>query len=143
MAILTGVFWAARLYPGFAGDPMFLLTLTLWVVLSRIVLSAWLFRFAEKVDWTWPIILYVNQVVNAAVKVRLIYFLNRQTWANRGNQQAGEAKGWKGRALNAVAWTQLAITLTLFVWVIWQMSGFIEAALKVQTGKLPEGVAQL
>ena len=71
----------------------------------------------------------MNQVVNAAVKVRLIYFLNRQTWANRGNQQAGEAKGWKGRALNAVAWTQLAITLTLFVWVIWNMSNFIEAAM--------------
>lgn len=110
-------------------DPSFLVTLMLWVVLSRIVLSIWLFRFADKVDWTWPIILYVNQVVNAAVKVRLIYFLNRQTWANRGNQQAGEARGWWGKAKNAVAWSQLFIAITLFVWIIWEMSNFIAAAM--------------
>ncbi len=32
LAIVAGVVWASRLYPGFARDPMFLITLVVWVI---------------------------------------------------------------------------------------------------------------
>jgi HemX protein len=32
VAIVTGVIWASRLHPGFARDPMFLITLAVWVI---------------------------------------------------------------------------------------------------------------
>lgn len=45
LAILTGAFWAARLYPGFATDPMFLLTLVVWSVYAFCVLAHYGFKW--------------------------------------------------------------------------------------------------
>ncbi|TCP44211.1 glycosyltransferase [Rhodovulum marinum] len=104
-------------------EPLYLLSLMLWVMLSRVVLSLWLFRFARRVDWSWPFILYLNQVINAAVKVRLVYFLNRQSWANRGNQRAGRGRGPGDRLRGAVAWGQLAISVSLLFWAVGWMTG--------------------
>lgn len=100
-------------------------SLLLWMLFSRIGLSLWLFRFNRTVDWSWPVILYANQLINACVKVRLVYFPNRQAWANRGNQKVGLADGVLARARGAVAWTQLSLTVTLFVYAVMSVSGFL------------------
>lgn len=50
--------------------------------------------------WT----LYANQILNAAVKVYMMWRLAKQKWANRGNQKQGMAgPGLAARARDAMA----------------------------------------
>jgi ABC-type uncharacterized transport system permease subunit len=39
VAIVAGVVWASRLYPGFARDPMFLITLVVWVIYATTIFA--------------------------------------------------------------------------------------------------------
>lgn len=103
-------------------EPGYLIGVILWVVGSRLVLSLYLFRYARKVDMAWPFILYANQLVNAAVKAWLQFFLSKQTWANRGGQKSGA--GGRAEGLKAVlASTQMAISLMAFVYAVAWLAG--------------------
>ncbi len=39
LAILAGIFWASRLHPGFIADPMFLMTLVVWLIYAVCVFA--------------------------------------------------------------------------------------------------------
>ena len=56
--------------------------------------------------------LYVNQLVNAAVKVYMLWRLAKQKWANRGNQKQGfSGPGWRG-ACSARSWRHVLTALS-------------------------------
>jgi glycosyltransferase Alg8 len=69
------------------------------------VLSA----YAHRVNLNFVWRLYANQIVNAAVKVYMLWRLAKQKWANRGNQKAGFA----GNGMVAVARDAMAAWLTV------------------------------
>lgn len=96
-------------------DPIYLWSCLIWIVASRILLCLFLFRFSRTVDLSWPFILYLNQIINAAVKVFMIFHLSKQKWSNRGNQSAGASEGLLGRAQNGMAKFQLVVTVVAFV----------------------------
>ena len=80
-------------------------------VASRLVLCLFLYRYSREADIRWPFILYLNQIINAAVKVFMIFHLSKQKWANRGGQTAGAGQvveGW-------IAKFQLVTTVVGFV----------------------------
>ena len=91
--------------------PIYIWNVLIWLVASRLVLSTFLYTYARKPNLSWPFILYLNQFINAGVKVYMIFHLSKQKWSNRGNQSAGEGTGLKER----VALTQLFITVIAFV----------------------------
>jgi len=90
----------------------------IWVVFSRVTLSMFLFGYSRKADMSWPFILYLNQVINASVKIYMIFHLPKQKWSNRGNQSAGEARSLKDRLRNGFALFQLCTAVCLFVTAI-------------------------
>ena len=90
----------------------------IWVLFSRIVLCLFLFGYSRRADMTWPFILYLNQVINASVKIFMIFHLSKQKWSNRGNQRAGAKEGWFARVLNATAKAQLAVAVSAFVTIL-------------------------
>lgn len=96
-------------------DPVFLWSALIWVVFSRTVLCLFLFTYARSVDLSWPFILYLNQVINASVKVFMIFHLSKQKWSNRGNQSAGGGTDLTARLQNAMAKVQLVTTVCGFV----------------------------
>ncbi len=96
-------------------DPAYILHCLIWIVLSRTVLCLFLFRYSRSVDLSWPFILYFNQLINAGVKVFMIFHLSKQKWSNRGNQSAGGGASFVDRVQNVVAKTQLISTVTAFV----------------------------
>ncbi len=98
--------------------PDLLVTLFLWFILSRVILALWLFRYARRPDLTWPFILYVNQVLNACVKVALLFRLNRQVWANRGNQKSRASNGMVERIKVGFAWIQLVGAVGAFMLIV-------------------------
>ena len=66
----------------------YLIQYALFIALSRLVLSLVLFTYARRVDMHFPWVMYVNQLINAAVKVYSIFRLSKQRWFNRGDQKS-------------------------------------------------------
>ncbi|WP_158968162.1 glycosyltransferase [Chachezhania sediminis] len=98
-----------------ATDPVYIWTCLIWVVFSRVVLTLFLFRYARSVDMSWPFILYFNQIINALVKVFMVFHLSRQKWSNRGNQSVGGGASMVARLQGAMAKFQLITAVTAFV----------------------------
>ncbi|MGB1234596.1 MAG: glycosyltransferase [Planktomarina sp.] len=96
--------------------PHILWSVLLWITASRVGLCLFLFRHSREADMTWPFILYLNQVINASVKVFMIFHLSKQKWANRGGQTAGAITDWRGRAQNGIAKLQMASVVSLLVY---------------------------
>lgn len=67
----------------------YLISYIVLIALSRLLLSLFLFGYSRKVEMSYPWILYLNQLINASVKVYCIFRLSKQRWSNRGNQSAG------------------------------------------------------
>lgn len=99
-------------------DPLYLWSVLIWVAASRLLLSVFLYRHARSADLSWPCILYLNQIVNALVKIYMIHHLSKQKWSNRGNQAAGGGGSWLDRARNWVALAQMTTMVTGFVLLV-------------------------
>lgn len=95
-------------------EPMYLLHCLIWIAFSRTILCLFLFRYSRSTDLTWPFILYFNQIINASVKVYMIFHLSKQSWANRGNQTAGNGATFVDKVQNSVAKFQLITTVAAF-----------------------------
>ncbi len=108
-------------------EPAYIFSVVLWILGTRLVLSLYLARHARQADPSWPFILYLNQVINAAVKIYMIFHLARQRWTNRGNQRAGGAAGWRGRARAGFALFQLVTVVTSFVTALAIYAGVLPA----------------
>lgn len=107
-------------------EPAYLWTCLVWVLFSRLFLCLFLYRYSRTVDLSWPFILYLNQVINASVKIFMIFHLSKQKWSNRGNQSAGGGTDLWARVQNAAAKAQLIIAVAAF-----------GTGLAVYTGALP------
>ena len=84
--------------------PSVLLSYLVFIAFTRMLLSLVLFRYSRAVDMSYPWILYLNQLINASVKVYSLWRLSKQKWSNRGAQSAGFGAGaWVERARNAMA----------------------------------------
>lgn len=67
----------------------YLISYVIFIALSRLFLSLILCTYSRKVELNYSWILYLNQLINASVKVYCIFRLSKQRWSNRGNQSAG------------------------------------------------------
>ncbi len=104
--------------------PAYVASGILWILLSRCFLSLALYRHSGQIDPSWPILLYINQVLNATVKVYMVFRLAQQVWANRGNQRAGHGKGFRRTIKNTIANFQMITLLSGFVWgLVWLAGG--------------------
>jgi glycosyltransferase Alg8 len=101
----------------------------IWVVATRLLLCLFLFRYARKPDFRWPFILYFNQVINAAVKVFMIFHLSKQKWSNRGNQTSKAGVGWFASMQNGVAKFQMYTAVATFLTILGIFAGIFPSAL--------------
>jgi mannuronan synthase len=69
--------------------PIVLVAYALYIATTRLIAALILFTYSQRVDLNYVWCLYANQLLNAAVKVYMIWRLPAQRWANRGNQQQG------------------------------------------------------
>ncbi|MBU2580304.1 MAG: glycosyltransferase family 2 protein [Alphaproteobacteria bacterium] len=91
---------AGTLKVGFA----FLVSYVIFVAVTRMLLSMVLWTYAPRVDLGYVWTLYANQLLNAGVKVIMLWRLAQQNWANRGNQKSGiDGGGWVAVAREAMA----------------------------------------
>lgn len=104
-------------------QPGYLIGATIWVVLSRLLLSLYLMRYARSADMSWPFLLYANQLVNACVKVWIQFYLHKQKWTNRRDQRSGWGRSRADRFKAAVAGFQLVTALAFFLQAVAWLSG--------------------
>ncbi|MDX2290059.1 MAG: glycosyltransferase [Hyphomicrobiaceae bacterium] len=82
----------------------FLIAYIIFIAVTRLLLSIVLFLYAPRVDLGYVWSLYANQLLNAMVKVYMLWRLSKQKWANRGNQKQGFAgNGWAETAREVMA----------------------------------------
>jgi glycosyltransferase Alg8 len=82
----------------------FLAAYVIYIMITRFMLSMVLWTYARKVDLNYVWTLYANQLLNAAVKVYMLWRLAKQRWANRGNQTAGmDSRTFEARFRDAMA----------------------------------------
>ncbi len=108
-------------------DPNYLWSCLIWVLFSRVVLCLFLFTYSRRIDLSWPFILYLNQIINASVKIFMIFHLSKQKWSNRGNQSAGGGDGFWARLQNSMAKFQVITTVTAFIYVLAIYVGLVPA----------------
>ena len=77
LAIMTAILLSAN----------YLISYAIWIAVSRMALSLVLFGYMRRIHLAVPGILYVNQFINAAVKVYCLFRLSKQRWSNRGDQK--------------------------------------------------------
>ena len=101
----------------FIQGPSYFISYVIFIALSRMLLSLFLFSYSRSIHLSYPWILFFNQLINAAVKVYCIFRLSKQRWSNRGNQssESGEASLLEA-SRNAMAnWCTTISVLMLFV----------------------------
>jgi len=67
----------------------YLVAYLIYIAITRALLSIVLFTYARRIDLNYIWCLYANQILNAAVKIYMMWRLAKQKWANRGNQKQG------------------------------------------------------
>ena len=75
---------------------------------------------------SWPFILYLNQVINATVKIYMIFHLSKQKWTNRGNQSSGGGSGFAETLKSGFAKFQMVTAILTFLTAILTYVGLIE-----------------
>jgi mannuronan synthase len=100
----------------------FLAAYVVYIAITRMILSMVLWTYAREVDINYVWTLYTNQLLNAGVKVYMLWRLSKQRWANRGNQTAGmggqtllsRAKDWMAMYLTAISFGALFLSVMLY-----------------------------
>ena len=108
-------------------SPAYLGSYILFIAVTRMLLSLFLYSYSRHVHLAYPAILYFNQLINAAVKVYCMFRLSKQRWSNRGNQTAGmDGSGWKDLARNSMARYLTALYVTMLFLAVISYSGLLE-----------------
>jgi len=107
-------------------DITYLIGYFIWVSISRLALSLFLFRYSTSVHMEWPFILYFNQLLNASVKVYCLARLSKQRWTNRGNQSSGMSTSMGDLMKDLMASWVTAVWVACLVLGVWQYAGIAQ-----------------
>lgn len=107
-------------------DPAYIFGYVVFICITRMLLSLFLYGYARKVDLSYPFILYFNQLINASVKVYCIFRLSKQRWSNRGDQRAGEGDGLIATLQNWMASYLTVLYVTILFVGVCLMAGLID-----------------
>jgi mannuronan synthase len=78
IAILCALAMGVQVLPAFL----------IWLLCTRLALSAVMWVYAGRIDAWYPLMIYANQMANAVIKMYMTFRLARQRWFNRGNQES-------------------------------------------------------
>lgn len=105
---------------------IFLIAYIIFIAITRMLLSLFLFAYSRQVHLSYPLILYLNQLINASVKVYCIFRLSKQNWANRGGQSStNSASCWHQRYQNFMAGYLTLLFCSILVIAILLYSGLV------------------
>jgi glycosyltransferase Alg8 len=78
---LTGL--TAAVLVSIAGRPILLIGYIYWVAITRLSQTLLLLTVRRRVSWTYPFLLYYNQVYGSIIKTFIFFRLDRQKWTRQ------------------------------------------------------------
>lgn len=117
----------AMVAAGFIISHQYWTSYVLWVLLTRLYLGWLIFYHDRRLEMTYPFLLYLNQMVNASVKVYLLFRLPQQRWANRQDQRYTPGQGLKWALKNVLAVYLTVLYVTTFVFLVLIYIGALHA----------------
>jgi mannuronan synthase len=78
---LTGI--TGSILVALTGRPMFLVAYVYWVLLSRLLQTLALLTAHRRISWTYPFLLYYNQIWGSVIKTYMLFHLDRQKWTRQ------------------------------------------------------------
>jgi len=66
-------------HTGWAFVPVYLV----WLGITRLGISLFIFHFAGRIHLSFPFLIYILQISNALIKIYILFRLPRQKWSNR------------------------------------------------------------
>lgn len=103
----------------------YLVSYVIFIAVSRLLLSLILCTYSRRVELNYTWILYLNQLINASVKVYCIYRLSKQKWSNRGNQSSESGTDLKEVARVWMANWCTAVAVSILVLFTVHYSGLV------------------
>ena len=110
-----------------SGNWGFVIAYAAWIMWTRLLVSLPLYVYAGRINPSFPLFLYVNQVVNSVIKVYLLFRPATQRWLNRGDQRAGPSANPLLRFQHAMATYLVVLAVAVFALVIALYIGVIQA----------------
>ncbi len=108
----------AMISAGFIINADYWTSYVLWVLLTRLFLASLIFYHDRRIEMSYPFILYVNQMTNAALKVYLLFRLPNQRWANRQDQRYRSADGLIWAIKNCLALYLTVLYASVFMFLV-------------------------
>ena len=109
------------IHTGLAFIPVYLA----WLGISRLALSLIIYRYAGRIHLSFPFLIYILQILNALIKVYILFRLPRQKWANRTGSKTSltsEKSLWFEHAmanyLTLLSLSSLVLMLALYTGVM-------------------------
>ena len=84
-------------------SPAFLSGYIVWIMITRLIGTVKLWGYSGDVSMAFPLLLYLNQMLNASVKVYCMFRLSKQRRTNLGDQRAGFGTSLVDSMRNVVA----------------------------------------
>ena len=98
--------------------PWFLVGYATWILATRLMQASVLWCYARDADPAFPPLLYINQIVNALVKIVCMVQLSKQRWTNRGDQRAGFNKNLVDRLRQIAAGYVVGVIVTALMLMV-------------------------
>jgi len=97
-----------------------------WLGVTRLLISVFIFHFAGRIHLSFPFLIYVLQVMNALIKVYILFRLPRQKWSNRSISSPIHASGENMRFKHAMANYLTVLSLSALVFFLALYTGTLQ-----------------
>ncbi|WP_031235883.1 glycosyltransferase [Asticcacaulis sp. AC402] len=95
--------------------PMALLIYAYWIAVTRFIQTLALLTARKEVSWTFPFLLFFNQVYGSIVKTYIFFRLDRQKWTRQNTTSSRNLGSLHSRVINMTSWSMHAVALLLFL----------------------------
>jgi len=104
----------------------FLPVYMVWIAFTRWVMSVMLLGARYEIHWTYPFLLYYNQIYGSLIKTFVFFRLDKQSWTRQKTALSNDGSAWAQR-LNNLTSTMLHIcALLVFVSIIGVLAGVLK-----------------
>lgn len=74
-----------------------------WVAFIRVLISVMLLGSRYEISWRYPLLLYYNQIVGAAIKTYVLFRMDQQSWTRQKISSDSSLKPIGSFAMHSIA----------------------------------------
>lgn len=105
---------------------MFLAIYAVWIAFTRWIMTFMLLMARHETSWTYPFLLYYNQIYGSFIKVYIFFRLNKQSWTRQKTKLSSSQSNWDQRLNNAASMGLNALAILIFISLIGIIAGIFE-----------------